>query len=90
MNCPFKVGDIIHEIRAIPCITVAKDRSRTVSFRRELDEFRPDAVVTAITERGFTYEYDYPVPIGRAEWGEMMVGGECYEAGFSMWRKIER
>lgn len=37
-----------------------------------------EATVTALTPRGFVYQYDHPVPFGRAQWGQMQTGGECY------------
>lgn len=37
-----------------------------------------EATVTALTERGFKYDYDHPVPFGRAQWGQMQIGGEVY------------
>lgn len=36
------------------------------------------STVTGHTERGFTYEYDYPVPFGRAAWGQQTTGGEHF------------
>jgi hypothetical protein len=89
MNCPFKVGDIIHEIRPVLMrLPPWPMRGKSSCVLDELDESRPDAVVTKITEHGFTYAYDYPVPIGRAEWGEAAWGGDVYEAGFGQWRKV--
>ncbi len=34
--------------------------------------------VTGHTEHGFTYEYDYPIPFGRASWGQYLTGGENF------------
>lgn len=47
------------------------------------------ATVTAITERGFTYEYLNPVSFGRAAWGQVMTGGECFERGYQYWVAAE-
>ncbi len=54
-----------------------------------LDESKPDATVTALTTRGFEYRYDQPHPIGRAQWGTWCNGGECFELGFHLWRKVD-
>lgn len=92
------MGDTIHE-KTPECWSFVFDADklgdRKVSGMRmtapaKLDITKPDAIVTEITERGFKYEYDYPAPIGRAEWGEMAVGGEVYEEGFGMWERVER
>lgn len=37
-----------------------------------------ESTCTSHTERGFTYEYDYPIPVGRAAWGQQSTGGEVY------------
>jgi hypothetical protein len=82
MNCPFQVGDRIHELAPV------------LSYQDEvvptdlLDPTKPDATVTEITEYGFAYRYDFRIPIGRAEWGTWTEGGECYSEGFPYWRKI--
>lgn len=72
MECPFKVGDKIHEVDASGALDVSK----------------PDAMVTEITEKGFKYNYDTPFPIGRIAWGELAVGGECYPLGIRFWKKV--
>lgn len=86
MTCPFKVGDRIHEARAKPewlgMIDYARDKPVF-----EPDTTKPDATVTTLTARGFEYRYDYPIMIGRVEWDQQSVGGECYEEGFHLWRK---
>lgn len=83
-SCPFAVGQRIHE------------RSPTVFYsefgeglRLELDPTRPDAIVTALTERGFSYEYLTPVPFGRAAWGQMMTGGEYFPEGYQYWVAVK-
>ncbi len=108
MDCPFKIGDRIHELVCFPMLEVptygdviamerffspierehpATDKWKMPEF--ESDPMKPDATVTAITERGFTYRYDCRVPIGRLAWNTWVEEGECYEAGFHMWRKVE-
>lgn len=37
-----------------------------------------ESTVTSHTERGFTYEYDEPIPFGRAAWGQQTTGGEHF------------
>lgn len=88
-QCPFSVGDTIHEISSIGYTTtdIGSPFDEDLS-PPTLDESRPDAVVTALTERGFAYEYAYPTPIGRAEWGQMLTGGECFVDGYYRWRKV--
>ena len=54
----------------------------------EPDPTKPDAIVTAVTETGFTYRYDTPVQHGRPFWGTQ-TEGEVYEEGFHMWRKVD-
>ena len=82
MNCPFQVGDRIHELA--PVLSYRDD----VVPINLLDPTKPDATVTEITECGFAYSYDCKVPIGRAAWGTWTEGGECFENGFSYWRLI--
>jgi hypothetical protein len=82
--CPFKVGDRVHELAPLTIYCqwgMGKDLVR--------DETRPDAIVTGVTERGFTYEYTCPIPHGRAAWGQMMVGGECFPEGYGYWVKVD-
>ena len=57
--------------------------------RSTLDSSKPDAIVTAASEQGFTYEYDRPIPFGRAAWGEMMIGGDCYPEGYAYWWAVD-
>ncbi len=93
MECPFKVGDRIHETGPF-CVNVAGPMildglSQLIDpAALPLDSFKPDATVTELTERGFKYRYDDRVPIGRAQWGTWTEGGECFEGGFQFWRKI--
>ena len=55
----------------------------------EPDPFKPDATVTALTARGFTYRYDRPISVGRAQWGWTQTEGEVYEEGLHVWRLVE-
>ncbi len=90
-ECPFKVGDRIHEIEfrgVTTSLGATADRPFEDSYTWELHPNRPDAIVTELTERGFCYRYDSRVPIGRAAWGTWTEGGECFEDGFQFWRKI--
>lgn len=86
--CPFKVGQRIHEQRSVWAYSNTENVS-LASLRFELDPTKPDATVTAITAKGFTYEYDNPIPFGRAAWGEMTMGGECYPEGYIYWRAVD-
>ncbi len=92
MNCPFKVGDCIHEIRpfsanvAGPMILDGLWQLLDLAAL-PLDSTKPDATVTEITDKGFKYTYDYPIPFGRAAWGMMQDGGECYPEAYKFWRK---
>lgn len=90
MSCPFQVGDRIHEFRCLPVLasSFAEVVYKIENPQFELDPTKPDATVTAITERGFIYRYDTKVPVGRAEWGTWTEGGECYSEGFACWQKI--
>lgn len=88
IGCPFKVGDRIHELDvklSFHATNPFLDKSEPID---RLDLTKPDATVTAITEAGFEYIYDCPVPIGRAAWDSHTEGGECFPAGYSFWRKI--
>lgn len=89
--CPFEVGDRIHELRCCG-YNLSLGPSAEQPFIDEplltLDDCRPDATVTALTERGFKYRYDCRVPIGRAQWGTYTEGGECFEAGFLYWHRL--
>ena len=89
MNYPFQVGDRIHELRYLPTYSHSLEEACKQFVQWEIDTSKPDATVTALTEKGFTYTYDRPVPIGRAQWGTYAEGGECFEGGFQFWRKIE-
>ena len=80
--CPFKVGDRVHELS--PHVVYAPDGPHQL-----LDTSRPDAIVTALTERGFSYDYTHPIPHGRAAWGQMMTGGECFPEGYGYWMKVD-
>lgn len=97
-ECPFKVGDRIHELWCTGGYALFteveqlldRDAKPTKELRyMELDPTKPDATVIAITERGFTYRYDTPVPIGRAAWGTWTEGGECFPEGYMYWEKVE-
>lgn len=79
--CPFKVGQRIHERIAT--------YFRGMEWAIQIDETKPDAIVTGITEQGFTYEYIRPVIIGRAAWGQVATGGECYPEGYRFWVVVE-
>ncbi len=83
MECPFMVGDRIHELAPSYAWGWHKEPGEN-----ELDLCKPDATVTELTDRGFKYRYDERVPIGRAQWGAWTEGGECFEGGFQFWRKI--
>lgn len=90
-ECPFKVGDRIHEVTFTGVSTslgASAERPFTDSYTWELDSTKPDATVTEITTRGFCYRYDERVPIGRAQWGTWTEGGECFEGGFLFWKKV--
>ncbi len=92
MTCPFKVGDRIHGVRT-QGVNVAGPMVLDglwqlldpASF--ELDSATPDATVTALTARGFTYRYDHPIQFVRPDWGTMQEG-EIFEGGFQFWRKV--
>ena len=88
MTCPFQVGDRIHELRTPGVLT--RDMLDTLFGQPlpELDTAKPDATVTALTSRGFTFRYDHPIQWGRPEWGQVQEG-EVYEEGFRGWRKVE-
>lgn len=85
--CPFQVGDRIHELIATPGHYDDADPAGSYQILR-LDSSRPDATVTEITPEGFTYEYDTPFVMGRAEWGQMCTGGICFPEGYEYWSKI--
>lgn len=91
MECPFKVGDRIHELTCFG-FNLKHGPSADQPFidepLLELDASKPDATVAELTERGFKYRYDERVPIGRAAWGTWTEGGECFEGGFLFWRKV--
>ncbi len=89
MDCPFKVGDRVHEIVSLGVWWEQIDGHLypTTTPRWRLAD-KPNATVTALTARGFEYRYDYPIPFGRAAWGQTTEGGEVYETGFHMWRKV--
>jgi len=82
--CPFRVNQRIHELAP-----VAFFGEWGMGTKPSIDETRPDATVTAITDKGFTYVYDTPVPHGRAAWGQMMTGGECYPEGYRYWVGVD-
>jgi hypothetical protein len=63
MTCAFKVGD-----RVRPRAEYAGNCAPPLSIY--------DATVTEITERGFKYVYDKPVPFHPLV--GMFTGGECY------------
>ncbi len=86
MTHPFQVGDRIHEVSYPPYIKTSLDDE--VSPLPERDPTVPDATVTALTERGFTYRYDHSIQFVRPDWGTTN-GGECYEGGFQLWRKVD-
>jgi hypothetical protein len=88
IECPFKVGDRIHEMRTQGGFSHGPEYPVEAPIQWEFDSAKPDATVTALTARGFTYRYDHPIPIGRAAWGTTTEGGECFEGGFAYWRKI--
>ena len=93
MTCPFQVGDCIHELREIAFVARAEGIMHFPPIPGkgilldELDPSKPDATVTALTERGFTYRYDHPIQFVRPDWGTT-DGGECFEGGFHLWRKV--
>lgn len=83
--CPFKIGDRIQELRGEHTVF---SNHRIVSYRApEPDVTKPFATVTEITPSGFRYEYDRPIVLV-ARWGITIEGGECYAAGFGMWRRL--
>jgi hypothetical protein len=87
MTCPFKVGDRVHRLTC----TALSSRYDEPSFREPewaYDSSQPDATVTAITARGFTYRYDHPIQFVRPDWGTTQEG-EVYEEGFQFWRKVD-
>ncbi len=92
MTCPFKVGDRVHEVHHP--VSVAGPMVLNGIWQLmdpaclQLDSSRPDATVTALIARGFTYRYDAPVQHGRPFWGTQ-IEGEVYEDGFHMWRLVE-
>lgn len=94
--CPFKVGDRVHELVGHCSYSrfYIDEEGRFVALEDsklhfELDTSKPDATVTAITETGFAYLYDYPIPIGPARWGTETESGECYPEGYRYWRKLD-
>lgn len=87
--CPFKAGQRIRPQRCLGAFTSNRVLVYHFPFEFGDDPTQPDATVTAITEKGFAYEYDNLVPFGRAAWGEMMVGGECYPEGYAYWRAVD-
>ncbi len=86
IDCPFKVGDRIHELHNVHYHAAGTIDAPPVVD--ELDPSRPDATVTAVTERGFDYDYDERVTFGRAEYGTWTTGGTIFPAGYRWWRKI--
>lgn len=86
MNCPFKVGDRIHKLRALP--TYNSSLAGALGLTTWEDDSRPDATVTALTACGFEYRYDKPIQFVRPDWGTT-DGGEVFEEGFHMWRKVD-
>lgn len=86
MICPFKIGDRVHELRNRGVFTRRLEAGFDIPLQWELDMTKPSATVTEITERGFKYEYDDPVPF-IPRWGMTFLGGECFEEGFQYWRK---
>lgn len=93
MDCPFQIGDRVHEIRyfglnirAEGTVTFVTERDNAMLW--ELDPTKPDATVIALTARGFEYRYDHPIPFGRAADGCVAHGGTCYPGGFHLWRKV--
>lgn len=87
--CPFKVGQRIHELANGAIFHDIQDGDNRMVMRPTLDPMRPDATVTAITDKGFTYQYTHPLPFGRAAWGQMMTGGECYPEGYQYWVGVD-
>jgi hypothetical protein len=88
MTCPFKVGDKVHEVRQPGVFTRDMMDIPLEQSLPELDPSKPDATVTALTARGFTYRYDRPIQFNRPYWGTTQEG-EVFEEGFHWWRKVE-
>lgn len=88
MTCPFQVGDRIHEVEPVWTYCSEAGDDVLVEPEYELDPTKPDATVTALTARGFTYRYDRPITVGRVAWGQTTQEGECYEDGFHLWRRV--
>ena len=87
--CPFKVGQRIHELTSEGFVSGWPEPFAIVPGKTVFDLSRPDAIITAITDRGFTYEYSSPVPHGRIAWGEMVTGGECFPEGYRYWVSVD-
>jgi len=60
------------------------DRIKQIDWH---SKWQPAATVTAITDTGFAYEFDTPVPF-IARWGMEFLGGECYPAGYEFWKLL--
>lgn len=93
MTCPFEVGDRVHELLYTPTnvdirLTDEGRLTGTMDHIPTLDPFKPDATVTTLTARGFIYRYDQPIQFVRPDWGTT-DGGEVFEEGFHMWRKVK-
>lgn len=88
MNCPFQVGDRIHELHCLPTFAGSFEEAMAKQPRFELDLSKPHATVMAIHENGFDYRYDERVPIGRPSWGTWTEGGTCYPEGYQFWKII--
>lgn len=92
MKCPFKVGDRIHEVASTLVRVKGKHKMGKCKIytydHNKLDSTKPDAIVVAMTKKGFSYQYEKPVVIGRVSEGFITQSGEVYPEGYNQWRKI--
>ncbi len=86
-DCPFKVGDLIHEWDSQHSWSADGGQTWQTS-ERVLNDRHPDAVVTELTPRGFKYQYTERVPFIARE-GSWFEGGECFPSGYHCWTLIE-
>jgi hypothetical protein len=68
------------EVEPVACPFKVGDRVR---YKKEIRGLWPEATVTAITERGFRYEYDKPFVLGTRIGST--TEGEAFESAFNWW-----
>jgi hypothetical protein len=81
MHCPFKTGDTIEEISIIQWHFDNSEKNHTKVYPTGRL-----ATVTRVTKKGFKYRYHEPY-VMHPRLG-LVDAGECYEGGFSNWRKV--